>query len=131
MERVEGRGGKSWGWGWYGFSVGETVSSEGTVGQNSQEYIWEYWATRSSVRLFARTNHSFPCSRLLASLAPSAALTRSLARSLRSLPRSWESEILMSQNDLVLSHSASLSSSSSLSSSPAHVRQARRPFVLT
>ena len=45
------------------------------------------------------------------SLAP---LTRSLApdcslRSrppLRSLPRSWESEFLMSQNDLVLSHSA-------------------------
>ena len=31
---------------------------------------------------------------------------RSLARSLCSLPRSWESEFLMSQNDLVLSHSA-------------------------
>ena len=38
------------------------------------------------------------------SLAP---LTRLLARSLHSLPRSWESEFLMSQNDLVLSHSAS------------------------
>ena len=36
-------------------------------------------------------------------LAP---LTCSLAHSLRSLPRSWESEFLMSQNDLVLSHSA-------------------------
>ena len=35
-------------------------------------------------------------------LAP---LIRSLAHSLRSLPRSWESEFLMSQNDLVLSHS--------------------------
>ena len=35
----------------------------------------------------------------------SAALTRSLARSLRSLPRSWESEFFMSQNDMVLSHS--------------------------
>ena len=32
-------------------------------------------------------------------------LTRSLARSLRSLPRSRESEFLVSQNDLVLSHS--------------------------
>ena len=40
-------------------------------------------------------------------LAPSAALLRLLARSLSSLPRSWESEFLMSQNDLVLSHSAS------------------------
>ena len=37
------------------------------------------------------------------SLAP---LTRSVARSLRSLPGLWESELLMSQNDLVLSHSA-------------------------
>ena len=36
------------------------------------------------------------------SLAP---LTRSLACSLRSLLRSWDSEFLMSQNDLVLSHS--------------------------
>ena len=33
---------------------------------------------------------------------PPPALTRSLARS---LPRSWDSEFLMSQNDLVLSHS--------------------------
>ena len=40
------------------------------------------------------------------SLACSAALTPSLARSLCSLPRLWESEFLMSQNDLVLSHSA-------------------------
>ena len=37
------------------------------------------------------------------SLAP---LTRSLACSLRSIPRSWVSEFLKSQNDLVLSHSA-------------------------
>ena len=40
----------------------------------------------------ARTAHSFACSALLALLARSAALTRSLARSLCSLPRSWESE---------------------------------------
>ena len=33
-----------------------------------------------------------PLRSLVRSLAPSAALTRSLARSLRSLPRSWESE---------------------------------------
>ena len=45
---------------------------------------------------FARTAHSLTCSALLASLARSAALTRSLARSLRLLPRSWESETLMS-----------------------------------
>ena len=63
-----------------------------TMVEDSQEYRLQYWATRSSVCSFARTAHSFACSRLLASLAPSAALTRSLARSLRSLPRSWESD---------------------------------------
>ena len=73
---------------------------------NSQEYRLKYWATRSSVRSFARTAHSFAHSGLLASLTPSAALTRLLACSLRSLPRSCKSELLMSQNDLVLSHSA-------------------------
>ena len=52
----------------------------------------KYWATRSSVRSFARTAHSFACFGLLASLAPSASLPRSLPRSLRSLPRSWDSE---------------------------------------
>ena len=77
-----------------------------TVVWNRQEWRRKYWATRSSVRSFARTAHSFACSGLLALLAPSAALTRSLPRSLRSLPRSWESEFLMSQNDLFLSHSA-------------------------
>ena len=65
-------------------------------------------------RPFAHTAHLFACFRLLALLAPSAALTRLVARSLRSLPRSWESEFSISQNDLVLSHSAA---SSSLSSS--------------
>ena len=62
--------------------------------ENSQEYRLKYWATRSSVRSFARTARLFACSGLLVLLAPSAALTRSLARSLRSLPRSWESELL-------------------------------------
>ena len=85
--------------------VSTRAQAQGTVGQNSQELGREYWATRVSVRSFARTAH-FACSGLLASLLPSAALTRSLTRSLRSLPRSWESEFLTSQNDLVLSHSA-------------------------
>ena len=66
----------------------------------------KYLATRSSIRLYAHTADSFACSRLLALLTPSAALTRSLARSLRSLPRLWDSEFFMSQNDLVLSHRA-------------------------
>ena len=61
-----------------------------TVVRNKQNSRRKYWVTRSSVRSFARTAHSFACSGLLASLMPSAALTRSLARSLRSLPRSWE-----------------------------------------
>ena len=56
-----------------------------TVGQN-QEYRLKYRATRSSICSFARTAHSFPFSALLA------ALTHSLARSLRSLPRLWDSE---------------------------------------
>ena len=79
-----------------------------TVVQNGHVSRRVYWATRSSVRLFTRTTYSFARFGLLASLAPSAALTRLLARSLRSLPRSWESELLMSQNDLVLSHSVFL-----------------------
>ena len=49
-----------------------------TMVDNSQEYRLQYWATRSSVHSFARTAHSFACSGLLASLAPSAALTHSL-----------------------------------------------------
>jgi len=65
-----------------------------TVGQINQEYRLKYWATCSSVRLFARTAHSFICSALLASLAHSAVLICSLARSLRSLPPSWDSEWL-------------------------------------
>ena len=42
----------------------------------------KYWATRSSIRSFARTTHSFACSALLALLARSAALIRLFARSL-------------------------------------------------
>ena len=58
-----------------------------TVGQNNQEYRLQYWATRSSVRLFARTAHLFACSALLASLVCSAALSRSLAHLAHSLAR--------------------------------------------
>ena len=54
---------------------------QSTVGQINHEYRLKYWATRS----FARTAHSFACSGLLASLAPSAALTRSLAHFTHSL----------------------------------------------
>ena len=61
-----------------------------TMVWNTQEKRRKYWATRSSVRSFVRTTHSFARSGLLASLALSAALTRLLARSLCSLPRSWE-----------------------------------------
>ena len=50
--------------------------------ENSQEYRLKYWATRSSVRSFARTAPSFCCSALLVGLLRSATLTRSLARSL-------------------------------------------------
>ena len=46
------------------------------------------------VRSFAHTAHSFTCSFLLILLTRSPALTRLLARSLCSLPRSWESEWL-------------------------------------
>ena len=45
------------------------------------------WATRSSVRSFARSTHSFACSALLALLAHSAALTRLLAHFAHSLAR--------------------------------------------
>ena len=50
--------------------------------ENNQKSRSKYWATRSSVCLFAHTAHSFACSELLASLARFAALTRLLARSL-------------------------------------------------
>jgi len=45
-------------------------------------HVVKYRAIYSSVRLFARTAHSFACSALLTLLARSAALIRSLARSL-------------------------------------------------
>ena len=35
------------------------------MGQNGQEYSLKYWATRSSICLFASTTHSFACSALL------------------------------------------------------------------
>ena len=50
--------------------------------ENRKEHRCTYSATLSSVRLFARTAHLFAYSGLLASLAPPAALTCLLARSL-------------------------------------------------
>ena len=50
-----------------------------SVGQINQEYTLKCWATRSSVRLIARTAHSCTCFSLLALLACCAALPRSLA----------------------------------------------------
>ena len=54
------------------------------------------WSTGPLAGPFSRTAHSFACFALLASLASlrSTAITRSLARSLRSLPRTWDSEWL-------------------------------------
>ena len=66
----------------------------------------DYWAICSSVRLFTRTAHSFACFALLASLARSAALIRSLARS---LTRSRAHGIVydpMSHFQALLNHSA-------------------------
>ena len=48
--------------------------SHTTVGKKKQELGCKYWATRSSVRSFARTAHSFACSALLALFARSAHL---------------------------------------------------------
>ena len=55
-----------------------------TMVENSQEYRLKYWATRSSVCLFARNAHSFASSVQLVLLAPSAPLRRAyfFARSL-------------------------------------------------
>ena len=64
------------------------------MGQNNQKPRLKYWATRSSVHSFACKAHSFACSTLLVLLARSAALIRFLARSLRSVPCSWDSEWL-------------------------------------
>ena len=70
------------------------------VVQNSHESRRKYWATRSSVRSFARTAHSFACFALLASLARSAVLIISLIHS-RARGKVYDS---MSQIALVLSH---------------------------
>ena len=63
-----------------------------SVDQINQEPRRKYWATRLSVCLFACTAQSFACSILLAWLARSASLTRSLACSLCSNPCLCESE---------------------------------------
>ena len=61
-----------------------------TMVQKSQESRRKYWATCSSIRLFACTAHSFACSLLLALLAHSAALICLIARSFtHALPSLW------------------------------------------
>ena len=55
-----------------------------TVGQNNQEFRLKYWATRSSVRLFARTAHSLNLLRT-ARFARAFRCAHSFARSLTSL----------------------------------------------
>ena len=55
-----------------------------TVVEKRKEHRCKYWATRSSVRLFARTAHSLACSGLLASLR---SLICSLAHFAHSLAR--------------------------------------------
>ena len=70
-----------------------------TKGEEKQSALWarldsNHWSTGLLARLFACTAHSSACSTLLALLACSASLTPSLARSLRSLLRSWKSLLL-------------------------------------
>ena len=78
-----------------------------TVVWKSQGSILKHWATRSSIRSFACTAHSFACSFLLALLARSSALIRLLACSFCSLPSSWETVYFKSQFHLVLNFSES------------------------
>ena len=59
-------------------------SSYCTVGQNNQEFRLKYWATRSSVRLFARTAHSLSLLRP-ARFGRALRCAHSFARSLTSL----------------------------------------------
>ena len=70
----------------------ERAVGDGIVGQNDQESRRKYWATRSSVCLFTHTARLFACFAIFALLPRSTALTRLLACSLCSLPRSWESK---------------------------------------
>ena len=76
------------------------------MGKNSQESGRKYWAIRSSVHSFGGTAHSFACSALLASLGRSTALIYSLARSTTHSRTCGKVENCMSENNLVLPHSA-------------------------
>ena len=60
----------------------KNIQSHHTMGQNSQKYRLKYWATRSSIRLH----------RSLVHLLRNTRFARALARSLHSLPSSWERE---------------------------------------
>ena len=73
----------------YLYALGKPSRSfHGTVGQNNHEYRLEYWATHSSVRSHRSLVRLLHTARLVRSTA----LTRSLARSLHSLPLSWENQ---------------------------------------
>ena len=74
--------------------------------QKNQELRRTHWVTGSPVCSFARTSHSFACSTLLPfALALAVCCAHLFAHSLTlSLSSFWESEWLLSQNDLILSH---------------------------
>ena len=72
---------------------------------------------RAFARLLALFTRSLALHYLLRSRAPLCSLICS-HRSLCSLPSSWDSELLMSQNDLILPHCASVSLNLSSLSSP-------------
>ena len=96
----------------YGRTKGQTGGKKGTyedqctLVQHSHESRHKSWATGSSVGSFARTVHSFACSALLASHACSAALIRSLARSIAHSRARGKVEESRSQNQDVLKYSA-------------------------
>ena len=82
----------------------------------------EYWAIRSSVYSFARTAHSFACSALLASLARSAALIRSLARSLTHSGAHGEEVFVYELNASISYHLRPLCTDRDANSMPSHIK---------
>ena len=86
------------------FEKRRRLFAQRTMVQNNQESRRKHWAIRSSVHSFTHTTHSFACSALLALLTHSAAPIHSLAYSLTP----GKMVDCMSQNDLILSHSAAV-----------------------
>ena len=79
------------------------TTNNSTVIKNLFKSGRQYWAARSSARSFARTANPLACSALLASLARSPALIRSLTHS---PPSSWDSGIFTSGFSRFLNHCA-------------------------